>query len=387
MDGFGRQQRRRVGREQAVRHGGLRHGRQGVDPDIVLRALEVQHVHQPDEGRLGGPVIGLPVVAVEARGRRCEDHAAVVAGPHAVPNGLGAIGRAEEVHVHHPPEGRHVHLGEALVGQDAGVVHQDVDPAPEVLGTRHHGGDLVGPRHVRAVRHGAAARGLDLGDDARRALGRRPVAAEVVDDHAGAPGGQPQRMGATEPSAGPRDHCDPAVEPDAHALSRFSRPCPAAPRTAPDVTVPGPVQFARTPGRGRGPPPGPRHRGPAGRRRPRWRLNGAEGWCFRTGSPRWRRDVARGRGPPPRLPAPARPYARGRRTGAAPGCRPITGAHLRRSCGRPFHGPTGGGLAGCNATPFRNPARRPASLLAPVLTTRRCAIDEFRRSGHATRVH
>ena len=39
---------------------------------------------------------------------------------------------AHQMHVHHRVEVVHLHLGEALVAQDAGVGDQDVDAAPGV---------------------------------------------------------------------------------------------------------------------------------------------------------------------------------------------------------------------------------------------------------------
>jgi hypothetical protein len=65
-----------------------------------------------------------------------------------VPHRLGADRRAHQVDVDHQPEVVEAHLGEALVAQDAGVVDQDVDPAPARHDLIDHRGDggLVGDR-------------------------------------------------------------------------------------------------------------------------------------------------------------------------------------------------------------------------------------------------
>ena len=51
-----------------------------------------------------------------------------------------------------------LHFGEGLVAQDAGVVDENVDPAPARLRRRDHRGDLRGVGDVGAVGHGDAAR-------------------------------------------------------------------------------------------------------------------------------------------------------------------------------------------------------------------------------------
>jgi hypothetical protein len=124
------------------------------------------------------------------------------------------------VHVQHQPEVRQVHLGEGLVAQDAGVVHQDVDASPAAHRVGHHGlhRGLVGDRG--AVGHRGAAGRLDLshhrfGGGEGLALGR---AAEVVDHDPRSPRGQCQRMLSAQAPARAGDDGHLAVESDAHRV-------------------------------------------------------------------------------------------------------------------------------------------------------------------------
>ena len=48
-------------------HPRRRRRRQAVDADVVLGALDRERLHQADERHLGGAVIGLAEVAVQAR--------------------------------------------------------------------------------------------------------------------------------------------------------------------------------------------------------------------------------------------------------------------------------------------------------------------------------
>jgi hypothetical protein len=78
--------------------------------------------------------------------------------------------RTHQVHVHHQPEILQRHLGEALVAQDAGVVDQDVDPAPGVHGLLHHGlhGRKVGDRRAVGQRLATGSHGSRPPPPARR---------------------------------------------------------------------------------------------------------------------------------------------------------------------------------------------------------------------------
>ncbi|MNS93004.1 hypothetical protein D3C72_1271550 [compost metagenome] len=133
--------------------------------------------------------------------------------------------RAHQVDVHHQAEIGQIHLGERLVAQDAGVVHQDVDPAPAGHDLGDHGLDrrLVGDRG--RIGHGFAAGGLDFGHHSlgRRGRSARAVAgaAQIVDHHPGAARRQGQGVFAAQSAARARYNRHLTVEPDAHPASPF----------------------------------------------------------------------------------------------------------------------------------------------------------------------
>ena len=64
----------------------------------------------------------------------------------------------------------HLHFGERLVAEDAGIVDENVDPAPFFFGARDHCRDLFEIGNIGAVGHRDAAGGSDLFDDLQRAV-------------------------------------------------------------------------------------------------------------------------------------------------------------------------------------------------------------------------
>ena len=121
-----------------------------------------------------------------------------------------------------------LHLGEALVAQDAGVGDQHVDAAPLGHGALDHGGDagIVGDRG--AVGDGFAA---GLGDLRHDRLGRRrrsaravERAAQIVDHDLRAAPRELERVAAAQAAAGAGDDDDLAVEANvrAHLKSPFA---------------------------------------------------------------------------------------------------------------------------------------------------------------------
>ena len=91
---------------------------------------------EADDAGLGGGVVGLADVAVQAGVRRDVDEAPVPLLPHHRDRGAGHVERAGEVDVEH---GLPVGVGELphdAVAQDAGVVDDDVEPAGP--GERRH---------------------------------------------------------------------------------------------------------------------------------------------------------------------------------------------------------------------------------------------------------
>ena len=108
------------------------------------------------------------------------------------------------------PDGVDVQQAEHLVGvgvghrvaaaRDAGVVHEDVEPAELGDDRRHHGFVGLGVVDRRLDGDGPPPEGLDLGHDGSRVVGAAPV----VHRHVGAVGRQPEadRGADAPPSAG-----------------------------------------------------------------------------------------------------------------------------------------------------------------------------------------
>src|SRR5699024_11023963 len=110
------------------------------------------------------------------------------------------------------------HLGERLVAQDAGVVDEDVDPAPRVDHGAHQGIDRGPVGDVVPVDDRLAAGRGDLVDDLLGGGGGAAlavhVAAEIVDDDPGATLGQCEGVGAAESAARSGDDRDAVGEID-----------------------------------------------------------------------------------------------------------------------------------------------------------------------------
>jgi hypothetical protein len=171
----------------------------GVDAHAVAAELGGGGEREADDSGLGRRVRRLADEAEQPRGRRRVHDLSVdgasrlglVAPPPA--RGLGHEHRADHVDLEHRPPlvGRRAQQQSAA--QDAGVVHDDVEPAPRVDGELHHGAGVVGVGDVAVRRHRLAARGADLGRHVVGRTGRRTGAvgldAEVVHHHARSVGG------------------------------------------------------------------------------------------------------------------------------------------------------------------------------------------------------
>src|SRR6185437_8116748 len=99
-------------------------------------------------------------------------------------------------------------LAEAFVAQDAGVVDEDIDPAPALNYALDYRRDLRRIGNVGRIGDGRAPGGLDFGDDflgRRRSSGTSDAvdrAACIVDDHLCAARREAERVAAAEPVAG-----------------------------------------------------------------------------------------------------------------------------------------------------------------------------------------
>ncbi len=170
---------------------------------------------ESDDGRLGGGVGEVVGQSEDPRGRRHDD-AAVALFDHVRPCGAGGVERPADVHGEVPREVVGVGFRKARPSDDAGVVDQDVE-ASELLDRRVDERLCAGRRgHVAAVGDRDAAGGDDLGGDGGRRFGVRADAlhraAEVVDDDAGAPVGEQERMGPADPASRARDDRDAPLE-------------------------------------------------------------------------------------------------------------------------------------------------------------------------------
>ena len=123
--------------------------------------------------------------------------------------------RAAQIDPDQPVEIRRRGLEQRLLDQDAGVVDQDVETAERGERTLEHRQHrrLVGD--VRAYGEGAAAAGMDLGDD-RLDLGLRR---EIVHRHMGALGRKRERDRAADPARSAGDQRALAVERARHAIT------------------------------------------------------------------------------------------------------------------------------------------------------------------------
>ncbi len=125
---------------------------------------------------------------------------------------------AHQVHVQHQPEIFQGALGETLVTQDAGVVDQDIDPAPLVHGLLDHGLDLV-VGDIGAVGDGLATGCTNLGDHIVGVLQFAARVRKIVNQYFRAAFGECQRVAAAEPAACAGNDGYLAIHSDSHIYS------------------------------------------------------------------------------------------------------------------------------------------------------------------------
>ncbi len=219
---FGLEQRQHVGRHQIFGHAGRRDRAHGIDLDIVARAFELERVHQTDKAKLGGAVIGLAEIAVQAGGGCRHDDAAIFLVAENLPQGPGGFDGAHDMDIHHRLEILQFHFGEAFVAQDAGIGDQDIDPAEGIHGLFDQMGHAGIVADRGAIGDGFAARRLDFGDHrfGSRAIAAGAVerAAQIVDHHLGAAPRQFEGVAAAQPTARAGDNGDLTVEANGHGI-------------------------------------------------------------------------------------------------------------------------------------------------------------------------
>src|SRR5581483_5290005 len=170
-----------VGR-QALRHRGIDEaGRDRVHRDLPARVLACDRLRQADHRRLRGRIVRLAGIPHHADDRGDINDAAEALLRHRLQDRLGAVERAVEIHLKDQVPVLLAHPQQEAVARDAGIVDEDVDPAPLLEDLVDHRLDVarVGDVHLEIER--AAAELLDRGDGLFGAPG-----IQIGDDDVGA---------------------------------------------------------------------------------------------------------------------------------------------------------------------------------------------------------
>ena len=191
---------------QVFGHARLGDGRDRVDRDAVLLQLDRHRARQAVDARLGRRVVGLAEVAEHAaHARRVDDAPAAALRDDLLREDLRAEERALEVHRDDGVPHGLVHLEEALVAEDAGVVDEDVDAAEGV-----DGGLDEGRRRPRPTRR---CRGRRRPCRPRCGSPRRPCSAAL-------------RVGPGDPSRAPPRSLTTTFAPSRAKRRACARPMP-----------------------------------------------------------------------------------------------------------------------------------------------------------------
>jgi len=202
--------------EHVRRHNGLGHaaggdGRDDVAENVVLETLFCERLGETDEGEFGGcrglamarlsthemltRVVGLPKRPKQTSSRRRANQTSVLLLPKVGPRGMRALVCSLDVDLVDEIPVLLLHVLEADIAQDAGIVDEHID-APEVVDGRLDDGLSVLDRIV--VGDGLAACSADRVDDLVCGLRgesvakfTRPDSNEAVDDIPGSPGPRP----------------------------------------------------------------------------------------------------------------------------------------------------------------------------------------------------
>ncbi|MNR03205.1 hypothetical protein D3C85_1190870 [compost metagenome] len=216
-------------------HPGARGRRQGVGGDPVAAQFSRLHQRQRSNTALGRRVVGLTDGALQTGAGAGVDDPRIdlcAALGLLTPVLHGVAGNAEvtlQVHRYHGVPVGFAEAGEHAIAADAGVVDHHVQVAERFDGLAHDQARRVIAGDVVAVGHGAAALAEDFADH-----GQRRFTIDVVDHYFCAFGGEGQRVGTAQTTAGTGDDHD-AVFTDFHVLhpSNSSRvdtiPCRSEP--------------------------------------------------------------------------------------------------------------------------------------------------------------
>ncbi len=208
--------------ERLLRETGTGAGRDGVAGDAVAGHLHGNDLGERGDAGLRRAVVRLPDVAEDAgRGGGVHDTAGggLARLGQVPPVGAGGAGDQEvaaQVDLDHGVPLLDRHVEDHPVAQDAGVVHDRVDPAEGVVREVEEGLGPLGFGDVVEVRDGLAAGGDDLLDHLGGGPGvgaaAVPFASEIVHDDRRALGREEDRLPPADPPSGTRDHGHLAVE-------------------------------------------------------------------------------------------------------------------------------------------------------------------------------
>lgn len=140
----------------------LTDGGNDVAQNVVLGTLLGQSLGEANHGQLGGRVVGLAKVAEQTGSGGGVDDTTELLFPEVRPGGAGALVGASDMDLHDQVPVLILHVLQADIAEDAGVVEQDVNSAKGLDGRVN---DAVTVLDAVVVGNSLAARGLDLVDD------------------------------------------------------------------------------------------------------------------------------------------------------------------------------------------------------------------------------
>lgn len=154
-------------RENIWGHDGLGHaagsnGSNDVGNNVVLGTLLGESLREANHGELGGGVVGLAEVAEQTSSRSGVDDATELLLAEVRPGGTSALVAALDVDLHDEVPVHILHVLEADITEDTGVVDENIDAAESLDSSLD---DLVTILDAVVVGNGLATGGLDLVDD------------------------------------------------------------------------------------------------------------------------------------------------------------------------------------------------------------------------------
>jgi hypothetical protein len=135
-----------------------------VAGDVHLRHLQRHRLGEADDAVLGGDISGLEGARHQAVGGGDVDDAAMPPRAHAGQRGGDGVEIGGQVDGDDAVPLRRRELLHRADELDAGIVHQDVEPAQRCLALGHHGAHRPGVGHVGGAVGGIAAGGAGGGD-------------------------------------------------------------------------------------------------------------------------------------------------------------------------------------------------------------------------------